>query len=219
MHLLIVEDDLALGRALLHALRAEGTTGEWVRRAADALHSVDLGPVDCILLDLSLPDGTGYDLLSDWRKAGLAVPVIVITARSGLEERLAGFELGADDFLVKPFAVPELLARINAVLRRTARQASDVWTVGELRIEPKSHVVRLSGERVHLSLREFQLLIELSREPGRVVPKSLLAQRLEPLGEPVDFGAIEVHVSNLRRHIGARRIRTVRGVGYMLVPA
>jgi two-component system, OmpR family, response regulator QseB len=216
MHILMVEDDLELGRALLQGLKAEGITSEWVRRAADALRCVDNAALDCVLLDLSLPDGTGHQLLSQWRRAGVVLPIIIITARSALEERLVGFDGGADDFLVKPFATAELVARIRAVVRRSVQQASDVWTFGELQIEPKSHLVRVAGKSLNLSPREFRLLLELSREAGTVVSKGVLAQRLEPLGDPVDFSAIEVHVSNLRRKIGAPYIRTVRGVGYML---
>jgi two-component system response regulator BasR len=218
MHVLIVEDDLALGRALLQALQADGVSGEWLRRMTDAYRGVDPALFDCVLLDLSLPDGTGHKLLRSWRQARLAVPIIIITASSELDEKLAGFGGGADDFLVKPFAVQELIARIHAVVRRAARQASDRWVLGDLQIEPKAHRVYLGSEPVSLSPREFRLLLELSRDPGTVVCKNLLAQRLEPLGEPVDFAAIEVHVSNLRRRIGAQRIRTVRGIGYMLIP-
>jgi two-component system response regulator QseB len=217
MHILMVEDDLDLGRALRQGLKADGITSEWVRRAADALHLIESAVIDCVLLDVSLPDGTGYDLLSQWRRVGLNLPVIIITARSALEDRLAGFDGGADDFLVKPFATAELVARIRAVVRRSAQQASDVWTFGDLQIEPKKHLVRIAGRPVSLSPREFRLLLELSREPGAVVPKGTLAARLEPLGDPLDFTAVEVHLSNLRRRIGAQRIRTVRGVGYMLV--
>lgn len=217
MHLLIVEDDLDLGRALRQGLKAEGITSEWVRRSADALLLIESALIDCVVLDVSLPDGTGYDLLSQWRRAGVTLPIIIITARSALEERLTGLNGGADDFLVKPFATEELVARIRAVVRRSAQQASDVWTLGDLQIEPKAHVVRVAGAVVSLSPREFRLLLELSREAGTVVPKGELASRLEPLGDPLDFAAIEVHVSNLRRRIGAQRIRTVRGVGYMLV--
>lgn len=217
MHILIVEDDLDLGRALRQGLKAEGITSEWVRRAADALHCVENTALDCVLLDLSLPDGTGRQLLSQWRRAGVVVPIIIITARSALEERLAGFADGADDFLIKPFATAELVARIRAVVRRSAQQASDVWTFGDLQIEPKSHLARLAGEPLSLSPREFHLLLELCREAGTVVSKGVLAQRLEPLGDPVDFSAIEVHMSNLRRKIGGSWIRTVRGVGYVLV--
>jgi len=218
MHILIVEDDLDLGRALLQALKAEGISGEWIRRAVDARLMVHSAVLDCILLDVSLPDGTGYDLLAEWRSAGLAVPIIIITARSALEERVAGLDGGADDFLVKPFATVELVSRIRAVARRSAQQASEVWTFGQLEIEPRGHVARLAGELLKLSPREFRLLLELGRQAGTVVSKNLLSQRLEPLGDPLDFSTIDVHVSNLRRRIGSARIRTVRGVGYMLVP-
>lgn len=216
MHILLIEDDLDLGRALQAALKVEGLTSEWLRRAVDAPRLVDASVVDCVLLDLTLPDGNGFDLLARWRRDGVAVPIIVITARSAVQDRLTGLDGGADDFVVKPFATAELISRIRAVLRRGARQHSDVWVLGDLVIEPRKHTAHLSGAALDLSPREFQLLLELAREPGAVVVKSVLAQKLEPLGEPVDFGAIEVHVSNLRRKIGAERIRTVRGVGYMV---
>jgi two-component system response regulator QseB len=216
MHILIIEDDLDLGLALQQALKAEGLSSEWLRRVADAPRSFEGQSYDCVLLDLSLPDGTGFQLLKQWRRQGVTVPIIVITARSALEDRLAGLDGGADDFVVKPFATAEIIARIRAVLRRYAQQASEVWTIGDLQIEPRSYRVRLYDELLDLSPREFHLVLELAREPGAVVPKGILAQRLEPLGDAVDFSAIEVHVSNLRRKIGAERIRTVRGVGYML---
>ncbi|HSV35210.1 MAG TPA: response regulator transcription factor [Ramlibacter sp.] len=219
MHLLLIEDDLDLGRALQAALKVEGLTSEWHRRAADAPHRVDGAVIDCVLLDLTLPDGSGFDLLARWRAQDMRVPVIVITARCAVEDRLRGLDGGADDFVVKPFATAELVSRIRAVLRRTARQASDCWTLGDLVIEPRRHHAAQGGEPLELSPREFQLLRELARDPGAVIAKGVLAQRMDPLGDPVDFSAIEVHVSNLRRKIGAQRIRTVRGVGYMLTPA
>jgi two-component system, OmpR family, response regulator QseB len=217
MHILLIEDDLDLGRALQAALKVEGLTSEWLRRVVDAPGLVDASVVDCVLLDLTLPDGSGFDLLARWRSAGVVVPIIVITARSAVNDRLTGLDGGADDFVVKPFVTAELISRIRAVLRRAARQSSEVWTLGDLVIEPRKHTAQLAGVALDLSPREFQLLLALAREPGAVVVKSELAQRLEPLGDPVDFGAIEVHVSNLRRKIGAQRIRTVRGVGYMVV--
>jgi two-component system response regulator BasR len=216
MHILIIEDDLDLGFALQQALKVEGISSEWVRRTAAAPAPLAETPFDCVLLDLSLPDGAGLDLLRRWRRAGNAVPIIIITARSALEDRLAGLDGGADDFVIKPFDTAELLSRMRAVLRRYARQASETWTLGALQIEPRAYVVRLHGAVLDLSPREFHLLLELAREPGAVVPKGTLAQRLEPLGDAVDFGALEVHVSNLRRKIGADRIRTVRGIGYLL---
>lgn len=216
MHLLIIEDDLDLGPALQRALRAEGITSEWRRRVADAPRHFDDAPWDCVLLDLGLPDGSGLQLLRRWRGAGVALPIIVITARSALEDRLSGLDEGADDFVIKPFALAELVSRVRAVLRRAARQASEAWQFGDLCIEPRRHRASLNGAELELSPREFQILTELARDPGCVLPKALLAQRLHPYGEPLEFGALEVHISNLRRKIGAARIRTVRGVGYML---
>ena len=217
MHLLLIEDDLDLGRALQAAFRIEGFTSEWRRRAADAPSRIDEDGFDCVLLDLGLPDGSGFDLLARWRQHGDTTGVIVITAREAVEDRLRGLHGGADDFVIKPFVTAELVARIHAVLRRGARQASDRWTIGDLTIEPRKHAAACAGQSLSLSPREFQLLLELARDPGAVIAKNVLAQRMEPLGEPVDFSAIEVHLSNLRRKIGAERIRTVRGVGYLLV--
>ena len=216
MHLLLIEDDLDLGRALQAALRVEGLSSEWRRRAADAPRLVDASVFDCVLLDLALPDGSGLDLLLRWRREGVQVPVIVITARSAVAERLAGLDGGADDFVVKPFATEELISRIRAVLRRAVRQASERWTLGPLVIEPRRRHVERDGVPLALSPREFQILLELAREPGAVVAKGQLSQRLEPLGEPLDFSALEVHIYNQRRKIGADAIRTVRGVGYLL---
>jgi two-component system response regulator QseB len=219
MHILLIEDDLDLGGALQAALKVEGFSSEWLRRAADAPARVDADSIDCVLLDLMLPDGSGFDVLARWRASGNKVPVIVITARGAVEDRLRGLDGGADDFVVKPFATAELVSRIRAVLRRSARQASERWTLGELVIEPRRHQATRAGVPLELSPREFRLLLELARDPGAVVPKGVLAQRLDPLGDPVDFGAIEVHVSNLRRKVGTACIRTVRGVGYMLEAA
>src|SRR5471032_158853 len=212
MHILIIEDDLDLGFALQQALKSEGITSEWLRRLADAPQTAADLAYDCALLDITLPDGRGLDLLTRWRQAGVTLPIIMITARSALDDRLAGLDGGADDFIIKPFAMAELLSRLRAVQRRYAQQASQVWTIGE----PRSYKAWLSGVALELSPREYHLMLELAREPGVVVPKGTLAQRLEPLGEAVDFGAIEVHVSNLRRKICAERIRTVRGIGYMM---
>ncbi len=218
MHILIIEDDLDLGFALQQALQAEGISSVWLRRVADAPRSAIDPEFDCILLDIALADGNGFDLLKRWRAAGVTLPVIMITARSGLDDRLAGLDGGADDFIVKPFAMAELLSRLRAVLRRYARQASPLWTIGALQINPRSYQVWLDGIELELLRREIQLLLELARDPGTVIQKGVLAQRLEPLGDALNYSLLEVHISNLRRKIGAQRIRTVRGVGYMLVP-
>ncbi len=216
MHILLIEDDLDLGNGLHRALVGHDFSCEWLRRIRDVPHSLNNAEYDCVLLDLSLPDGTDLDLLKRWRCQKSDVPVIVITARSSLEERLAGLNGGADDYLVKPFAIPELVARIHTVLRRCARQASNVWSFGALEIEPHRHRVMLEGRPLELSPREYCLLLELGRESGNVVSKSVLAQKIEPLGEAVDFSVLEVHMHNLRRKIGTERVKTVRGIGYML---
>jgi two-component system response regulator BasR len=218
MHISIIEDDLDLGFALQQALKTEDISSVWLRRVADAPRSAIDPEFDCILLDLALPDGNGFDLLKRWRSNGVVLPVIMITARSGLDDRLAGLDGGADDFIIKPFAMAELLSRLRAVLRRYASQASALWTLGALQINPRSYQVWLDGIELDLLRREIQLLLELAREPGTVIPKGVLAQRLEPLGDALNYSLLEVHISNLRRKIGAQRIRTVRGVGYMLVP-
>lgn len=218
MHILIIEDDLDLGRAMQKALKLEGINSTWVRRASDAPVTFAEPLYDCILLDLSLPDGDGMALLSRWRRSGVAIPVIIVTARLALDERLAGLDGGADDFLVKPFAMAELVSRMRAVMRRYARQSGDVWNLGTLEIAPRARTVKVDGIPVDLSPREFQLLLELAREPGALVAKSTLSNRLDPHGEPVNFAAIDVHVYNLRNKIGTERIRTVRGIGYVLEP-
>jgi two-component system, OmpR family, response regulator QseB len=216
MHALLIEDDLDVGTALTKALRSEGIDVEWLRSAADARHFVGLRVPDAIVLDLGLPDGHGLALLRQWRDDGLEIPIIVVTASTDLDDRLSGLYDGADDFLVKPFAVSELIARMHAVCRRAAKQSSSVWRFKSLELDTQRHQCRVSGAVVELAPREFELLCILARQAGEVLPKHRLAQLLEPLGEPVDINAVEVHVHKLRRKLGAELIQTVRGVGYML---
>jgi DNA-binding response OmpR family regulator len=214
MNVLMIEDDLDLGRGLVATLKAQSIDCQWIRRVADAPRS--FADLDCVLLDLSLPDGEGHDLLARWRRDGIKVPVVIMTARSGLEEKLTGLDGGADDFLVKPFAPAELISRLRAVVRRYAQQASETWSFGALEIEPATHAVRLKGQSIDLTPREFAVLRELARTVGRVVPKEKLCKRLSPFGDPLEMAVIEVHVFNLRKKIGADLIHTVRGVGYLL---
>ena len=219
MHLLLVEDDLDMGRSLQQALAVAGHTSVWLRSAAAAEAAADFDLHECVLLDLNLPDGHGLDLLRRWRRRGLAVPLIVITASDSLGDRLLGLDEGADDFIVKPFAVEELVSRVHAVTRRVARQASSVWQFGDMVLDPNRRECRCAGQAVALSPREWDILAALARSAGRVVPKHRLAQAVSPLGEPLDFNALEVHVHNLRRKLGADRVTTVRGVGYLLEEA
>jgi DNA-binding response OmpR family regulator len=217
MNVLIIEDDLDLGRGLVATLKAQSIGCQWIRSVADAPQSFAELDCDCVLLDLSLPDGEGHDLLTRWRRNHVTVPVVIMTARSSLEDKLAGLDGGADDFLVKPFVPAELISRLRAVVRRYAQQASETWSLGPLEIEPASHAVRLRGQSIDLTPREFAVLRELARSPGVVVSKEKLSKRLSPFGEPLDTAVIEVHIFNLRKKIGGDLIHTVRGVGYLLV--
>lgn len=216
MHILLIEDDLDLGASLVRALQQDGFTVQWLRRAHDAPLQLDDPGCSAVLLDLGLPDGSGMELLRRWRRAQAATPVLVITARSALQDRLGGLDAGADDYLVKPFDIPELLARLRAVLRRTAAQSGEQWQFGALSVWPRKCQAQLGGQPLELTPREFQLLLALAQGGGDVVPKRTLAQRLEPLGDPMDTAALQVHISNLRRKIGAERVGTLRGVGYWL---
>jgi DNA-binding response OmpR family regulator len=216
MNILMIEDDLDLGRGLVATLKAQSIGCQWIRRAADAPHSFTELDCDCVLLDLSLPDGEGHELLAHWRRNDMRVPVVIMTARSRLEDKLAGLDGGADDFLVKPFAPAELISRLRAVVRRSAQQASETWFLGALELEPATQAVRLNGQPIDLTPREFAVLRELARTPGTVVSKEKLSKRLSPFGEPLDTAVIEVHVFNLRKKLGTDLIHTVRGVGYLL---
>ena len=216
MKVLMIEDDLDLGRGLLATLKAQSIDCQWIRRAAEAPDSFAGVDYDCVLLDLALPDGEGNDLLARWRRNGSRIPVLIMTARSRLEDKLTGLDGGADDFLVKPFAPAELISRLRAIVRRSAQQASETWSLGSLELSPATRAVRLNGQAIELTPREFAVLKELARSPDTVVSKEKLSQRVSPFGEPVDTAVIEVHVCNLRKKIGAGRVHTIRGVGYLL---
>ncbi len=177
MHVLLLEDDLDLGQATVNALRQEGLTVRW-HRSPEGLQGIDRDGIDAVLLDLGLPQADGMDLLRAWRRAGWSVPVMVISARSALPERLAGLDEGADDYLPKPFAMAELLSRLRALHRRHVRQASERWRIGALEIVPKENRAWVDGVPVELSAREFQLLEALARNPEAVVSKSALGRRL-----------------------------------------
>jgi len=216
MKICAVEDDLELGKALQSALQNAGQEVVWVRRAGDARHWIDSEPFDAVLLDLGLPDGNGIDLLKELRAAGHTLPILVITARDSLEDRLNGLDRGADDYLVKPFDVPELLARLRAVMRRATgwgEAGEPVWKVRDLVLDDKRMLLTRGGINVVLSKTEFALLHALMRYPDRVLTR----RELEAWALPHSEGAaLDVHMSHLRQKIGEGYIRTVRGVGYVV---
>jgi DNA-binding response OmpR family regulator len=215
MKICLIEDDLELGRALQSALEDAGQEVLWVRRAADAQHWVAEQAFDAVLMDLGLPDGSGMDLLRQFRRAGKTMPILVITARDSLEDRLSGLDLGADDFLVKPFATSELLARLRAVARRAAgwNEGDAVWKIKDLVLDDSRKTVARAGIPIALSKTEFALLHALMRCPDRVLTRRELESRALQNSEGQ---ALDVHMSHLRRKIGEGYIRTVRGVGYVV---
>jgi DNA-binding response OmpR family regulator len=214
MRLLLVEDDLALGRALQSVLHNDGHDVTWVRLGGDCARLLDERRHDALLLDLGLPDGDGVALLRRLRAAGHVLPAVLITARDSLQDRLDGFDGGADDYLIKPFDIPELLARLRAVVRRAGgAQADTPWQVGDLAVDARSMSATCRGAPVNLSRTEFALLHALVRNPDRVVTRAELEQGVLPYSEGQ---TLDVHISNLRKKIGDGYIRTVRGVGYMV---
>lgn len=216
MKLCLVEDDLELGKALQAALQNAGQEVVWVRRVVDAKQWVSDEPFDAVLLDLGLPDGNGLDLLRHLRSLGKTVPILIITARDGLESRLKGLDLGADDYLIKPFATSELVARLRAVVRRSTgwnQLGESVWKIKDLTLDDRRMTLMRADVPVALSKTEFTLLHELMRNSDRVLTRRELEARALPESEGQ---ALDVHVSNLRRKIGEGYIRTVRGVGFLM---
>lgn len=216
MKIFIIEDDLAIGRPLLSVLQDEGHSAVWVRLATNAIEKIRTGNFDAVLLDLGLPDGDGMALLRELRSSGIRIPVLIMTARETLEDRLNGFNIGADDYLIKPFEIPELLARLRAVVRRTnflMNGAESIWTVGDIVLDEGRMLVTRAGHPVTLSKTEFALLLSLLKQPDRVLTRTELESRVLPHSEG---HTLDVHIYNLRKKIGEGVIRNVRGIGYMV---
>jgi len=216
MRVLVVEDDPLLGDALRAGLAQAGFAADWVRDGRAALVAITSEPFAAVVLDLGLPALSGVEVLKRLRVSGNAVPVLILTARDAVPDRIAGLDAGADDYLVKPVDLGELAARIRALVRRAAGQASPLLSVGPLRIDPAAHEVVFRGRAVPLSAREFALLHELARSAGRVLSKEQLAERVYGWGEELESNAVEVHVHHLRRKLAPGAIVTVRGVGYLV---
>ncbi|CAL1239687.1 response regulator transcription factor [Candidatus Methylocalor cossyra] len=216
MRVLVVEDDALLGDALQAGLKQAGFAVDWVRDGLAADRALAAEPFAAVVLDLGLPKLDGPELLRRLRAAKNPIPVLILTARDALPERIAGLDAGADDYLVKPCDLGELAARLRALLRRAAGQAAPQIDIGPLHIDPAARRVSYRGRTVGLSAREFALLHELAREAGRVLSKEQLEQRLYPWDEAIGSNAIEVHVHHLRRKLAPEVIVTLRGVGYFL---
>jgi two-component system, OmpR family, response regulator QseB len=216
MRLLLVEDDRMLGASLQAGLRQQGWATDWVRDGEAAEEALRGEPYDVVLLDLGLPRKGGLEVLRGLRRRGQAVPVLIVTAQDAVPDRVAGLDAGADDYLVKPFDLDEVAARVRALHRRSGGRAEPRLEVGALSMDPAGHEVSLDGVPVALSAREFALLQALLERPGRPLSRAQLEERLYGWGEEVESNAVEVHVHALRKKLGAHWIRTLRGVGYMV---
>lgn len=218
MRVLIVEDDPMIGRALAAGLEESGYAADWVRDGAAAELALSQGTYDLALLDLGLPRKDGLEVLKTLRRANIHVPVVVISARHALSDRIAGLDSGADDYLPKPFDLDEVLARMRAVFRRHAGRGSPDVSYGALTLDPVNRAVRFRGAPVALSSREFAILEALMRHPGELVTREKLLDSVYGWGAEVESNAIEVHLHHLRRKLCPELILNVRGVGYRLVP-
>ena len=219
MRVLLVEDDTMIGESLREALRRQGFAADWVRdgQAADAVLGSER--FDAVLLDLGLPRRSGLDVLKALRARGDTTPVIVLTARDALPDKVAGLDAGADDYLVKPFELDELLARLRAVGRRLSGRPSNLLQVADLQLDPATREVTRGGKAVLLSAREFALLQALLERPGAILSRAQLEDRLYGWGEELESNAISVYMHQLRRKLGDDLLHTVRGVGYYAGPA
>lgn len=216
MRVLLVEDDVSLGEGMQDGLALEGYGVDWVRDARSAHVALVQEEYDLCILDLGLPDRDGLQVLSELRRRGDATPVLILTARDSVEDRVRGLDLGADDYVVKPVHLLELQARVRALLRRVAGDPSAQLRAGDLTLDPATKHVTLSGAPVTLSVREFALLQDLMMHKGRPRTRHALESSLYAWGQEVESNTVEVYVHHLRKKLGADRIRTVRGFGYVL---
>jgi len=217
MRILLVEDDAMLGETLCRGLSGDGHAVDWLRDGRQVAEAVRTGEFEMLLLDLSLPGSDGLTILQSLRKEFLSTPIIIITARGDVRDRIKGLDLGADDYLSKPFSFAELDARMRAVERRTRSLSSTVVVVGELSCDTSTKWVEYRGAHVDLSSREYQLLVALLRRPGAILSKTQLTEKLYDWSTEIESNTIEVHIHRLRQKLSPQLIRTVRGLGYQLV--
>ena len=216
MRVLIVEDDAGIATGLAATLKASGYAVDVTSTLALARAALGVEPFDLVLLDLGLPDGDGLDWLRQVRRSGRVMPVLIMTARDALPDRVAGLDEGADDYVVKPFEPEELLARMRVALRRSEGRASPLLRHGDLVVDPAGHTLVRNGETVALRAKEFALLLALLRGSGQVLSRQRLEQALYGFDEVLDSNALEVHMHHLRRKLGEGLVKTVRGVGYFV---
>jgi two-component system response regulator QseB len=216
MRILLVEDDELLGDGLRTGLIQYGYAVDWLKDGVSADQALKTENFDLVVLDLGLPKLSGINVIQNLRARGQTMPVLILTARESVEDRVKGLDSGADDYLTKPFDLDELCARLRALQRRFSSRAEPLLVHEEISLDPASHTVTLAGETVNVSRREFALLHKLLENSGRVLSREHLTQSLYGWGEDVDSNALEVHIHNLRKKFGQTFIRTIRGIGYMI---
>jgi two-component system response regulator QseB len=214
MRLLVVEDDQMIGESMQHGLKNKGLAVDWVRDGKSAELALGNGVYDLMILDLGLPHKSGLELLTQLRQQGNDLPVLIVTARDSVEDKVAGLNIGADDYLVKPFDFNELDARANAILRRRNGRGNPVIVYGSITLDPITHQITLRGQPIGISAKEFALLHALMAVPGAVLSRAKLEEALYGWDEEVGSNAVEVHIHNLRNKLGAHAIINVRGAGY-----
>ncbi|AVF55037.1 UNVERIFIED_ORG: DNA-binding response OmpR family regulator [Pseudomonas parafulva] len=216
MRLLLVEDDSALGEGICDGLRQEGYTLDWLQDGVSGLHALQHEAFDVLILDLGLPRLDGIELLRRLRAGGNSLPVLILTARDALDDRIAGLDAGADDYLVKPFDLNELKARLRALLRRSAGRATVLIEHGGVSLDPATQQVHFKGAEVVLTPKEYRLLHELLAQPGKVFTRERLTQLLYGWDEEPESNTLEVNIYQLRKKLFNGLIRTVRGIGYLV---
>ena len=216
MRLLLVEDDAMIGESVRTGLRRDGFTVDWVRDGRAAELALANAVYDLMLLDLGLPKKDGLEVLKTLRRSGNKIPVLVLTARDSVGDRITGLDNGADDYLVKPFELDELSARIRALLRRQAGRVESLMQCGDLTLNPATREATLGGRQLALSAREFAVLEALLDRPGAVLSREQLEEKLYGWDAEVESNAVEVYIHGLRKKLGADFIKNIRGVGYMV---
>ena len=216
MYVLIVEDDALMGEGIQAGLTALGIQAEWVMNAGGAETAMATASFDAVILDLGLPDEDGMHLLNRWRERGNNLPVLILTARDAVPDRVSGLQAGADDYMSKPFDLTELAARLHSLSRRAAGRATQTIQHGSLQFDPSTLQVLLNNKPLNLSRREITVLETLLQQPGRVGTAAQLQDRLYGWAEGIESNAVAVHIHNLRRKLGDDWIETVRGMGYRL---
>jgi len=216
MRLLVVEDDLLLGNGIQVALQQIGYAVDWLTDGEAAIHALNVETFDGVILDLNLPRKSGLEILKQLRESGHTLPILILTAKDTLQDKIRGLDLGADDYMIKPFELNELLARLRALLRRSKGRATTYLEYKELRLDPNNFIVTFNEETIAMSNKEFAILQTLLENIGHIISRQRLEESIYAWDSMVESNAVEVHIHHLRKKLGKNLIKTIRGMGYMI---